>query len=168
MKYKANALRNKAEVSRLTPNQKEERHVEQLPAVIGGGLAAIGDPDIGFLAEIGAPVGVVLEELPPKLAQNGGVQGVDVVRRRREAHLSVGEVENEVLALVANVVVLEAEEEGEPVQEVHVRSPLVVRRLPEVADGSERGGNGSDLRESERRVLREEVVDGDYVVRIGF
>ena len=72
------------------------------------------------------------------------------------------------LALVANVVVLEAEEEGEPVQKVHVRSPLVVRRLPKVADGSERGGNGSDLRESERRVLREEVVDGDYVVWIGF
>ena len=92
MKYKANALRNKAEVSRLTPNQKEERHVEQFPAVICGGLAAIGDPDIGFLAEIGAPAGVVPEELPPKLAQNGGVQGVDVVRRRRESHLSVGEV----------------------------------------------------------------------------
>lgn len=72
------------------------------------------------------------------------------------------------LALVANVVVLKTEEECEPVQEVHVRGPLVVRRLPEVADGSERRGNGSDLRESERRVLREEVVDGDYVVWIGF
>ena len=54
------------------------------------------------------------------------------------------------------VVALEAEEEGEPVQEVHVRGPSVVRRLPEVADGSERGGNGSDLWESERWGLREE------------
>ncbi|KAM4093404.1 hypothetical protein ACB094_06G113500 [Castanea mollissima] len=168
MKYKANALRNKAEISRLTPNQKEERHVQQLPPVVGDGLAAIGDPDIGLLAEIGAPASVVPEELLPKLAQNGGVQGVDVVRRRREAHLRVGEVENEVLALVANVVALEAEEEGQPVQEVHVRCPLVVRRLPEVSDGSERGGYGSDLREPERRVLREEVVDWDYVVWVGF
>ena len=105
--------------------------------------------DIGFLAEIGAPVGVVLEELPPKLAQNGGVKGVDVVRRRREAHLSVSEVENEVLALVVNTVVLEAQEEGEPIHEVHVRGPLVVWRLTEVADGSERGGNGSNLWEFE-------------------
>nr|POE88850.1 hypothetical protein CFP56_37387 [Quercus suber] len=84
IKYKANALRNKAEISRLTLNQKEERHVEQLPTVIGGGLTVIRDPDIGFLAEIGAPVSVVPEELPPKLAQNGGVEGVDVVQGRRE------------------------------------------------------------------------------------
>ena len=73
-------------------------------------------------------------------------------------------MENKVLALVANVVALEAEEEGEPVQEVHVRGPLVVRQLPEVANGLERGGNGLDLREFEWWVLREEVVDGDYVV----
>ena len=53
------------------------------------------------------------------------------------------------LALVANVVALEAEEEGEPVQEVHVRGPLVVWQLPEVADGLESGGNGLDLREFE-------------------
>ena len=64
-------------------------------------------------------------------------------------HLSIGEVENKVLALVANVVALEAEEEGKPVQEVHVRGPLVVRQLPEVADGLKRGGNGLDLREFE-------------------
>ena len=78
------------------------------------------------------------------LAQNDFVQGADVVLRRREAHLNVGEVENKVLALVANVVTLEAEEEGKPVQEVHVRGPLVVRRLLEVADGSKRSGNLSD------------------------
>nr|POE50779.1 hypothetical protein CFP56_16293 [Quercus suber] len=99
-------------------------------------------PDIGFLVEIGALVGVVPKELPSKLAQNGGVE---VVQWRREAHLSVSEVENEVLTLVVNIVVLEAEEEDEPVQEVHVRGPLVVRWLTEVADGSERGVNGSDL-----------------------
>nr|POE99168.1 hypothetical protein CFP56_70609 [Quercus suber] len=68
--------RNKAEISRLTLNQKEERHVEQLPTVIGSSLMVIRDPDIGFLAEIGAPAGVVPEELPPELAQN---DGVDVV-----------------------------------------------------------------------------------------
>ena len=48
------------------------------------------------------------------------------------------------LALVASIVALEAKEEGEPVQEVHVRDPLVVRQLLEVADGSKRGGNLSD------------------------
>lgn len=46
--------------------------------------------------------------------------------------MSVGEVEDEVFALVANVVLLEAEEEGKPVEEVHARVPL--RGKDEVAD----------------------------------
>ena len=66
---------------------------------------------------------------------------------------SVSEVENEVLELVANVFILEVEEEGEQVQEIHVRGPLVVRQHAEVANGSECGGNGSVLRESEQWVL---------------
>lgn len=40
------------------------------------------------------------------------------------------------LALVADVVVLEAEEEGEPVEEVHVGLPLGVRGTAEVANGA--------------------------------
>lgn len=71
------------------------------------------------------------------------------------------------LALVPNVVVLEAEEKGEPVEEVHVLRPSGVRWLSEVTYGLERGGHGSDLREAERWVLGEEVVDGDDVVGLG-
>ena len=46
MKDIANAFGNKAEISRLTPNEEEERHVEELPSVISDGLASIGDPDV--------------------------------------------------------------------------------------------------------------------------
>jgi hypothetical protein len=59
-------------------------------------------------------------------AQNGGVEDDDFVRGRLEAHLGVGQVEHQVLPLVPHVVVLEAEEEGQPVQEVHVGRPLPV------------------------------------------
>lgn len=72
------------------------------------------------------------------------------------------------LTLVADVVLLEAEEESEPIEEVHVRKPLRVRRPTEVADGAEGGGGGSDLGEAEGRVVCEEVVDGDYVVGLLF
>ena len=48
------------------------------------------------------------------------------------------------LALVARIVALEAKEEGEPVQEVHVRGPLVMWQLLEVANCLEHGGNLSD------------------------
>lgn len=39
-------------------------------------------------------------------------------------------------ALVANVVILEAEKSGEPVEEVHVREPWRERGFTEVADGA--------------------------------
>ena len=70
------------------------------------------------------------------------------------------------LALVADVVALEPEEEGEPVEEVHVRVPLPERRPPQVADGAECCGGGADLGEPEGGVVGEEVVDGDDVVRL--
>lgn len=38
--------------------------------------------------------------------------------------------------LVANVVVLEAEEVAKPVEEVELRAPLDERGLPEVPDGA--------------------------------
>lgn len=68
------------------------------------------------------------------------------------------------LALVADVVLLEPEEEGKPVQEVHVWPPLPERRRPQVADGAECCGGGADLGEPEGWVVGEEVVDGDDVV----
>ncbi|RYR46297.1 hypothetical protein Ahy_A07g032031 isoform D [Arachis hypogaea] len=53
---------------------------------------------------------------------------------REKAHLSIGEVEELVLALVTDVIVLEVEEEGEPVEEVHVGVPS--GREAEVTDGA--------------------------------
>lgn len=164
MKYIANAFGHKAQVRSLAPNEKIERHVEELAARIRGGLAAIGDPDVGLLPQVGAPVGVVPQQLLPEAAEDGGVEGVDVVRGRGEAHLEIGEVEDEVLALIADAVGLEAEEEVEPVEEVVVGQPRGEGRLPEAADGAEGGRGGADLREAEGGVVGEEVVDGDYVV----
>lgn len=43
---------------------------------------------------------VVAEEFTSEMAEDGGVEGIDVVRRRLEAHLGVGEMEDEVFALV--------------------------------------------------------------------
>lgn len=59
-------------------------------------------------------------------------------------------------ALVANVVVLETEEEGEPVEEVHVRFPS--RGETEVVDGTEGGEGGANFGETEGRVVGVEVV----------
>ena len=58
------------------------------------------------------------------------------------------------LALVANVVALEAKEEREPVEEVHVRPPLAERRSPEVSDGAQRRRRRAHLGEAEGRVVR--------------
>lgn len=96
----------------------------------------VGNPNVGLFPQIRAPLGVILEQLTAELPQNGAVEGVDIVRGRVEAHLSVGEMEDDVLALVANVVVLEAKEQGEPVEEVHVGLPLGVWGTPEVSDGA--------------------------------
>lgn len=96
---------------------------------------------------------VVVEELAAEFAEDGGVEGVDVVRRWLEAHLSVGEVEDEVFPLVLDVVGLEAEEGAEPVEEVHVVAPCVEGRFAEVTDGTEGGGGSTDFGEAEGRVV---------------
>lgn len=70
---------------------------------------AAGEADIGLPAEVGAPKSVVLEDFAAESAEDGGLEFVGGRRRGLEAHLGVGEVEDEMLPLVANVVVLEAE-----------------------------------------------------------
>ena len=78
-----------------------------------------------------------------------------------EAGVGVGHVEKEMLPLVADIVVLEAEEEGEPVEDVLVegvpRDERVSRETFHVAEG---GGGGEQFRAPEGR----EVVHGDDVV----
>ena len=66
--------------------------------------------------------------------------------------------------LVANVVLLEPEEEGQPIKQVHVREPLSERRFTKVSNRVEGGGGGANLRVPERRVIGEKVVDGNDVV----
>lgn len=98
--------------------------------------------------------------------ENTWVEGVDVVRRRREAHLSIGEVEHKVLPLVVDAGGLEPEEEGKPVQEVVHGIPWSERGPTEVADGAESGGGGPNLGKAERGVVSEEVVNWDNVVNL--
>lgn len=165
----ANTLRHEPQVRSLAPDQEVEGHVEEFTAELGAAVATsavVGDPDVGFFPEVGAPGGVVFQELLPEPPEYAGVERVDVVRRRREAHLSVGEVKDQMLALVPNVVALETEEEREPIKEVVVLPPLPERRSTEVADGAKRRGGGTDLREAEGRVVSEEVVHGNDVERL--
>lgn len=103
-----------------------------------------------------------------KSPENARVERVDVVRGRRKAHLSIGEVEHKVLPLVVDAGGLEPEKEREPVQEVVHRVPCRVRGATEVAYGAEGGGGGTDLREAERGVVSEEVMDWDNVVNLLF
>ncbi|KAJ1434549.1 hypothetical protein SESBI_05417 [Sesbania bispinosa] len=157
-----------SKISGLAPNEEVEGSVEELAALIEGGrVRAIGEPDVGFGAEERAPGCIVAEEFEAERAEDGGVEGVEGVRERGEAHLGVGEVKDEVLALVANVVVLEAEEEGEPVEEVHGAGvPSWGRGRTEVTDEAESGGGGAYFREAEGRVVGgvEGVMEGDDVV----
>lgn len=102
------------------------------------------------------------------MAEDDRVEDVNVVWSGLEAHLGVGEVENEVLALVPDVVALKTEEGGKPVDKVHVGEPLGERRQPEVSDGAYSDGGCAYLRESKGRVVSEEVVYGDYVVDFFF
>lgn len=163
MENVSNTLGSKAKVSGLTPNQEIEGDVEQFPAEIVLSAAGVGDPDAGSAAEIGAPVGIVAEEAAAETPENGGIEGVDVLRSG-ETHLRIGEVEDEVLALIADIVALEAEKVAKPVEEVVVGQPLDEGRLAEVADGAEGGRGGADFRITEGGVLGEKIVDGDDVV----
>lgn len=124
--------------------------------MIGVSGGETGEPDTGLNGEIRAPVGVVTEEVFTEGTEDGGFEGVYVVWGRVETHLSIGEMEDEMLALVANVVVLEAEEESEPIEEVHVRLPS--GREAKVADDAESGECGADFGEAEGRVVGVEVV----------
>lgn len=133
MKNVANTFRNEAEISGLTPYKEVEGDIEQLPAAAVGGAAG-EDPDAGFASEVGAPGGIVAQELLAEATEDGGVEGLDVVGRGLEAHLRVGEVEYEVLPLVPHVVGLEAKEAAEPVHEIHVGKPRRERRRAKVFD----------------------------------
>lgn len=87
-----------------------------------------------------------MEELASEPAEEGGVKDGGVGGRRIEAHLRVGEMKDKVLALVADVVGLEAEEEAEPVEEVvDAVEPGVKGGFPEVGDITQGGSGGSDL-----------------------
>nr|GMD52645.1 hypothetical protein CR513_27489 [Ipomoea batatas] len=111
-----------------------ERHIKELAAVIGGGIVPFGEPNVRFKSEEGAPGGVVPEKLPAEAAQNPRVETIYVIRRRSKPHLSISEVQNEMLSLITNTGSLEAEEEREPVEEIILRPPRTERRLPQLAD----------------------------------
>ena len=160
----ADAFGDEPEIGGFAPDEEVEGDVEEVEAVVVGVevAVAVGDLDIGLGSEVGAPGGVVSEEGGAEGAEDGGVELVDGVGGRGEAHLGVGEVEEEVLPLVADAVVLEAEEEGEPIEEVHVGVPL--RGEAEVADGAEGGDGGADFGVAEGGVVGEAAVEGDDVV----
>lgn len=63
------------------------------------------------------------------------LEHVHVGGDRLVAHLGVGEVEDQMLPLVPDVVALEPEEHAQPVHEVQPVVPRHKRRLPEVLDG---------------------------------
>nr|CAB3477896.1 unnamed protein product [Digitaria exilis] len=111
----------------------------------------------------GATGGVVAEQLLADSARDAGVERVGEIGGG-EAHLRVGEEEHEVLPLVPDVVALEAEEGAEPVHEVVVGAPLRVGRRAQAPDRPQRRRGRAHLREPQRRVVGEEVVDGEDVV----
>jgi hypothetical protein len=154
----AEALGHEAEVGGLAPDEQVQARVEQI-----GARVAVGDVDGGAAAEEAAPGGVVAEQLLADLARDAGLERVGEVGGG-EAHLRVGEEEHEVLPLVPDVVALEAEEGAEPVHEVLVGAPLREGRRAEAAHGPERRRGRPHLGEPQRRVLGEEVVDGQDVV----
>ncbi|POO00072.1 hypothetical protein TorRG33x02_041990, partial [Trema orientale] len=149
----AKAFGGKPEISSLAPNQKIQSNVQQLPAVVA--VPAAVDQDAGLPAEVGAPEAVVLEQLPGESPEHGGLELVGDGRRRVEPHLGVGQVKNQVLPLVPDVVVLEAEEDAEPVHEVVAGAPGHERRPGEVPDGPQGGGGGAHLGVPQRRVVGE-------------
>jgi len=137
MKNIAETLRCKPEITRLTPHKQIQRHIKKLPPLfLLPDAARIVDPDARSTAKIRAPASVVLQKVAPESTDDAGVEGVDVVWRRSETHLSISKMKNKVLPLISDVVLLEAEEVAEPVEEVVLRQPLDKRRLAEVTDGA--------------------------------
>lgn len=144
MKHVAKTIGSETKVTSFTPYEKVERNVEQLTPKVVVVLVFAGKGHVGFEAEEGAPGGVVAEELAAEAGDDGGVEGGGGGRSVVvKAGVGVGEVEKEVLPLVGDVVVLEAEEEGEPVEEVLVawvpRDERVSREAFHVAED---GGGG--------------------------
>lgn len=162
MVYIAETLGEKAQVSGFAPYEEIEANVKELTA-FDVGVVAAGEADLRPFPQIRAPGAVILQELHPEPAEDAGVEAVGGGGRWLQAHLGVGQVEHQMLPLVLHVVALEAEEEAEPVEEVHGVMPRVEGRLAEVASGAEGGGRGADLREAEGGVVEEEVVYWDYV-----
>lgn len=72
------------------------------------------------------------------------------------------------LPLVLHVVVLEPEVKPQPVQQVVVRVPRHEPRFLEVPGGAQGSRSCSYLRVPQRRVVHQEVVDGDDVVHVPF
>lgn len=176
----AEALRHEPQVGGLPPDEQVQRRVEEVHAdvVAGGGAgaaaaaAAAGHAEVALLAEVGAPGGVVLEELPADAAGDGEVEDVDGVvlgESRRGAELRVGEEEHQVLPLVPDVVRLEPEGGAEPVEDVGaVRVPDAgQRRRREVRRVRQRLHRRPHLRHLQRRVVpvHHHVLNRDDVVR---
>lgn len=176
----AEALRHEPQVGGLPPDEQVQRRVEEVHAdvVAGGGAgaaaaaAAAGHAEVALLAEVGAPGGVVLEELPADAAGDGEVEDVDGVvlgESRRGAELRVGEEEHQVLPLVPDVVRLEPEGGAEPVEDVGaVRVPDAgQRRRREVRRVRQRLHRRPHFRHLQRRVVpvHHHVLDRDDVVR---
>jgi hypothetical protein len=53
------------------------------------------------------------------------------------------------LTLVTNVIFLETEEQGEPVEEIVVRTPLNIRRTTKVSNGFKSSSGGTNLGKTE-------------------
>lgn len=82
-----------------------------------------------------------------------------------EAHLKVGEVEDEMLPLVPNVVPLKPKEQGKPVEDIVVGPPLLCQGRPsEVSDISEGVAGSADLGVPESGMVSEDALNRDYVV----
>lgn len=123
----AEALGHKPEVSGLSPDEEVQRSVQKITARLIGcspsAVVRVRNPDIRLTAKEAAPRRVVVEELAAKAPDDAWVERVDIVRRRMETHLRVGQEEDQMLPLVPDVVALEAEEGPEPVEEVHTIVP---------------------------------------------
>lgn len=157
MVYITQTLGEESQVCGFAPNEEVEANIQELTA-FGVGVVAAGEADLRPLPQIRAPRAVILQELHAEAAEDAGVEAVGGGGRRLQAHLGVGQVEHQVFPLVPHVVALEAEEEAEPVEEVHGVVPWVERRFAEVAGGAEGFGRGADLWNPEGRVVEEEVV----------
>lgn len=46
-------------------------------------------PNVGLEVKVRAPVGVVLQEVAAEAPENRWIESINVIRRRRETHLSI-------------------------------------------------------------------------------